>query len=333
MMRAFVVLFFLGYCFAALHNETCILNPSASNCSNFMLPNSFVEEGIESVCSQINNSMPGCTVYSICQQYSYSSSQYCQSFRIYKELCEDVPMTGCEDFTSMCTSNSSVQECQLEILPIPNTTEIIKLITSICKEMNMDACSECPYAKSPYSCDLLTTYSNLCEVMSDMSQCSSWNQYCKLVPSWPICSPNTTDGDPMMRMYFHWGVEDYVLFHGWVPTTSAQYFGTLVAVAFMGFFTHVIKLLKCYCEPRWKHPTILQDEPRSFFSVPFQPRVDFERAVIQTLEVVWSFIVMLIIMNFNVGIFLTLCFGILLGNILLGRFVKQNSESSSCCSV
>jgi len=328
----FLVALFTYSC-AELHNDTCILNPSSSNCANYLLPDAYVEQGIQNVCSNMNYSMPGCTVYSICQQVAYSSNIYCQSFRIYKELCQDVAVTGCEDFTSMCTSNSSVAECQLETLSIPSTQETIKLITSICKEMNMETCSNCPYAKNPYSCDLLTVYSTLCESMSDMSQCSTWNGYCKVVSSWPICSVNSSTADPMMRMYLHWGIEDYVLFKGWVPTSSSQYFGTWVAVAIMGIFMQVIKLLRCYCETcRWKKLQSFQDESRSFFAIPFQPRLDFERGLIQTLEVTWNFLVMLILMNFNAGLFFALCTGVLFGNVALGRFIRSNYGSENCCN-
>jgi len=320
---------------AELHNETCILLPSTFSCSNYSLPELYVEQGIQNQCANSNDSMPGCTVDSICKQSSYSSSSFCQSFRIYKELCEDMEMGGCEDYTSMCTSNSVVEECQLKILPLPSSAETVTMISSICKEMDMEMCTECPWATNPQQCDLLTVYSTLCKSMPDMSQCSSWNSICELVPSWPICDTNESSTGPIMRMYFHWGIYDYVLFMGWVPTSNGQYVGTLMVVAIMGIIMEVIKVFRCYCEYHWEQWEKLPDERKTFFAIPFRPKIDLIRGICRTLETAWGLVIMLAIMNFNAGIFFALCFGSFVGNVAFGRFIGGNSSSSStagnCC--
>ena len=46
--------------------------------------------------------------------------------------------------------------------------------------------------------------------------------------------PGTEEAlEPLMRMYFHTGFADYVLFHSWVPRNPTQYFFTLLAIVAM----------------------------------------------------------------------------------------------------
>ena len=51
------------------------------------------------------------------------------------------------------------------------------------------------------------------------SSAHSSAQYCALVPQWPICSGASPDQPPIMRMYFHQSVKDYILFQFAVPQT------------------------------------------------------------------------------------------------------------------
>ena len=115
------------------------------------------------------------------------------------------------------------------------------------------------------SCDLLATYSKLCKAMPDMSQCAAWKTMCVNIPDWNICSYSGADSPPEMRMYFHTGILDYILFKEWVPRTIGIYFvnliinlklgsyvGSCIAVFIMGFISEVIKAFRCYCDKMWK---------------------------------------------------------------------------------
>ena len=62
---------------------------------------------------------------------------------------------------------------------------------------------------------------------------------CSLTPSLPFCSQDAVispDAPPTMKMFFHTGLADYVLFEGWVPRTGLQYTGTVIALFFLCVF-------------------------------------------------------------------------------------------------
>ena len=52
-------------------------------------------------------------------------------------------------------------------------------------------------------------------------------------------------------MYFHTGLEDYVLFKGWVPCTPRRYAVTCIAVIFLGVFVALLKAVRLRLEQRF----------------------------------------------------------------------------------
>ena len=52
-------------------------------------------------------------------------------------------------------------------------------------------------------------------------------------------------------MYFHTGLEDYVLFKGWVPCTPRRYAVTCIAVVFLGVFVALLKAVRLRLEQRF----------------------------------------------------------------------------------
>lgn len=173
-----------------------------------------------------------------------------------------------------------------------------------------------------------------------------------------------------MRMYFHTGYKDYVLFQGWVPRTtgmrmkfafvyfilryccydhnavlhsysppcSGQYVGTWFAVFFFGILFEVFKLMRSYLEKKWRREFYKNDErlinehghhnKHSTFSVPFVWSIDFTRACLQFIEVGWGFLIMLVAMTYNLGLFLAVCSGAFMGSLLFGRFMHYEPRSS-----
>lgn len=109
--------------------------------------------------------------------------------------------------------------------------------------MNMEGCDRCTKTSSTYlsDCDLLETYSYLCTSMPEMNQCVEYKSMCSANPTLSYCSlAGSFSAGVNMRMYFHNGIRDYVLFFGWVPRNNLQYGFTLlaifvIAVVFEGF--------------------------------------------------------------------------------------------------
>ena len=82
---------------------------------------------------------------------------------------------------------------------------------------------------------------------------------CKLIPDWPICSASRAQ-IPEMRMYFHVGYVDYVLFKQWVPTNQGYYFGTWIVVVIMGIIYEFLKSVRAKLEKKWAQDLVMFED-------------------------------------------------------------------------
>lgn len=249
------------------------------------------------------------------------------------DICDDMWMgvKGCEYFSRMCrneTIKPVVKQCKTPTLShvLPKTAETKALVEDICKSMPMDGCEKCK--SGDHHCDYLEVYSHLCLQMDDMKQCAKWKSLCEVIPTWPICTNENPHSPPQMRMYFHFGIKDYVLFKNWVPKTSLQYFGTWVAIFAMGIFYDVIKLIRSRLEKRWEvgatyTPLNSSSHEKTDVEIEspykFRFKVEIVRAILQAIEMTWGYFLMLIAMTFNVGLFGAVIAGAFVGSLLFGR--------------
>jgi len=160
--------------------------------------------------------------------------------------------------------------------------------------------------------------------MPDMSECEAWQEMCAPIQDWSLCSAQSGNNIPPMRMYFHWGIMDYVLLQAWVPNSSLTYAATWIAVFVITVLFEVLKLVRTRYERRWT------EELNEYVSVnsdnvqgpPFRFQADFMRAILHTIEVGWGFLVMLVVMTYNVGLFIAVLAGSFIGMLFVGRFVQ-----------
>ena len=83
--------------------------------------------------------------------------------------------------------------------------------------------------------------------MPTMKECTQWQNLCDsgLSDMGAFCRDNSaTKLVPVMRMYFHTGISDIVLFWHWVPRTMGQYVATILAILVMGIVWNGLKLLR-----------------------------------------------------------------------------------------
>jgi len=132
-----------------------------------------------------------------------------------------------------------------------------------------------------------------------------------------------------MRMYFHMGITDYVLFKSWVPNTTLTYIGTWVAIFLFTIVFEVMKLFRTRWEKKWadqltEEYTNISINSNSIFAgeAPFRTKIDFARATLHLIEVGWGFLVMLVVMTYNIGLFVAVLAGAFFGMLLIGRFVQ-----------
>lgn len=316
----------------------CISTPSNPACANYRIANP--GDVVADMCDMMSV-MPTCSIRSrVCSKSKWSSSEYCEPSSLMADVCTDMTMgvTGCVNYVSMCRNGTVVKECSEPSLKnvLPTTTVARDLIKDICNSMPMSDCSSC----SSGTCDYLTVYSNLCMSMPTMSQCSVWSKFCTAVPNWPYCSTDAS-GIPEMRMYFHTGFVDYVLFYGWVPRTGVQYAFTWIAIALAGILLELIKFIRARLEKNWlrrgsQYVGVVNSSEEDVSShhhhsghssassseyPPWDWRVDIPRSFLAAFELIWSYALMLVAMTFNVGLFFAVVFGCFAGTLIFGRFL------------
>jgi len=324
------VLGVLAGCILA-QQDACATTPFDKSCATYTPSKTLIENYTTSLC----NDMPGmtaCYVNQLCNdaQFQLESDKYCYPFSVYTDICISMKgMPDCSLYGSMCPNTSSlIQECYIPTLTLPSSSIAKNLSLTICAGMNMDACSQC--SPSSTSCNYFQMYSDLCISMPNMPECAAWSTMCKDIPHWPLCSnvsPNKVI--PVMRMYFHTGIVDYVLFKEWVPTTNASYALSWIAIFVFTVLYEVIKLIRTRLEKKWsdklneEYSGLVNSTRFTFLAgeAPFRPKVDFMRATIHALEVAWGFLVMLVVMTFNVGLCMAVLAGSFVGMLFIGRFV------------
>eukprot|EP00029_Vermamoeba_vermiformis_P006662 TRINITY_DN267_c0_g1_i1.p1 TRINITY_DN267_c0_g1~~TRINITY_DN267_c0_g1_i1.p1 ORF type:complete len:355 (+),score=60.54 TRINITY_DN267_c0_g1_i1:122-1186(+) len=311
------------------HNDTCIIMPNMSECANFHMPDP--RGDITTLCGMMSN-MPGCSIDNICHSNSkLHETEYCTDFSIVKNLCNDMPkMNGCQDITRMCVNGSVVKECDTPSLQTPKTMFLMSAIKKICTDMPMEQCSKCP---DNMDCDLLMVYSELCYSMPDMDGCADWKIMCTntAASTWPFCSFATDDTSlPPMRMWFHADVAEIILFKQWIPRNSLAFAGSWFAVVLMAFVAEFLRFLRQRSEQKWKLQKLGKNDTSFVFGV------DVPRALFHTAQLGWGYIVMLLVMTYNVGLFFAVLTGHLIGSLVFGRFMKANPEpetiTEDCCS-
>jgi len=329
--------------------QDCIKNSTQASCSSYVYPTESARGDITSLCSAMSF-MPGCTLDRTCNtsRSDIADSPYCDEFAVVREICAfDTGMSmmkGCSGYNSMCVSGTAVMQCSLNVLTIPSTMIAKNLTLGICNEMTMDGCEKCSATGAP--CDWLSVYSNLCIQMPDMSQCGAWQTMCRSIPDWPLCKADSSDSSApvQMLMYFHTGFSDYILFKGWVPRTSWQYALSFIAVVIIAILHEFLKVGRSLLERRWEYQYIqpkLNNNCENDMTEagcdknsripPFRPLVDFPRCCLHGLEIAWGLFVMLIAMTYNVGLFIGIIFGAMVGMCLVGRYAPYNPTASSCC--
>lgn len=112
----------------------------------------------------------------------------------------------------------------------------------------------------------------------------------------------------MMHMTFFWGKDALILFDGWPGGSLGKYLASLVIVFFVAFF---IELL-CFCGLA---------RPRKPGAV-----AGLVQTAIYTLRVGLSYLVMLALMSFNVGVLLVAVAGHAVGFLIFGSRVCKRSR-------
>jgi hypothetical protein len=330
--------------------QDCLTDPSNVNCTMYMYPDANSTADVSNLCMMMSY-MPACSLTALCtDSHDHHGDPYCEPFSLLADGCaSDMPsMGGCTNYVALCApADSVVHQCDMypPIPGLPTTAQANAAIISLCGQHYMPGCEKCSDTGGMYmDCDLLGVYSEICLSMPDMSDCAQWQEMCESIPDWSELCPSDASPDqpPLMRMYFHTGIVDYILFESWVPRTNGAYAGAVIGVMILAFLFEALQTLHSYLEFRWKSPEYQSGtkngdvEPLNekvvlvWGKTPFRFWIDLQRAAIHALEIVLGYFLMLIAMTFNVGLFCSLIAGFFLGHFVFGR-LRAYSAKVSCC--
>merc|ERR1719231_855147 len=108
--------------------------------------------------------------------------------------------------------------------------------------MSMTGCDTCTKNECT---DPLMTLSTVCLSMY-MDGCADWDAMCKANEGklGSVCGTGSDGPVPSMIMYFHTGINEYILFKSWVPTNQGQYIGTLLFIVALAQVVVLLKVAK-----------------------------------------------------------------------------------------
>jgi copper transporter 1 len=343
----------------------CLQDPSKVECVNVVYPPSQSASDVAKLCDSMDF-MSGCTIQRQCASRGLQQGEYCESWSVLQDIClidtNMSRMKECTGYNQLCGNaqyanrTSVVKQCvsSPRALPgLPTTDTTAKQVRSICAEMSMSGCEKCAGTGDYPNCDLLLVYSDLCIQMPGMSQCSDWKQMCAAIPTSRLCLQGGSEAPPTMRMYFHLGISDYILFESWVPRSLGGFIGSCIAVFLFGVVLEGMDVLGLYLERQWaqkererllKQPEKLSKRSQDAASedsvgssmeqlghtfaflplmgngyTPAGLSIDIQRFFFTFLIRSWGYLVMLITMVFNVWLFLAVVAGLSFGSVLFWR--------------
>jgi copper transporter 1 len=287
--------------------------------------------------------MPGCGL---------ETATKSSPFVIYSTICTDMPsMKDCSLFKSQCSNSDNIQCQKNRPIPLPSSSITTKQIYSICKEMAMDGCDVCPIQNenSSYAeCDLIGTYSKLCNAMPEMSQCAAWKLMCSSNADLPWC-PQQVTGAPAMKMYFHNDIANYILFKSLVPQNNTQYAIAGIVCFLMAVFYEALQVYISFLELKWNNTSLKVTEDASKEAFGLENTLypisiwrhafgmsrgiqgitqAFIRGLLRTVSITLSYALMLLSMTFNVGLFIAIVIGFGFGTFVFTPMLKFYLKSA-----
>jgi len=221
----------------------CIANANETACATFALSEAELSASLDSLCAAMSW-MSACTVRRLCASGGVKSTLFCSAASLVADVCvadEGMSkMKGCAAFTTTCRADSAVKQCgaggPFEALPsMPDSMKTKADVLAACSVHNMPGCETCTAAACA---EPLLSLGTVCRAMEHGDLCESYNAMCSALQAradddWTaVCGSQLGSGSeqPLMRMYFHGGFAEYVLFFEWVPRSGIQYFATLLVV-------------------------------------------------------------------------------------------------------
>ncbi|KAI8837868.1 hypothetical protein BC829DRAFT_404804 [Chytridium lagenaria] len=253
--------------------------------------NALVTADLAGIVASLCGSMPGlpaCAINDLCAiNRSQFPSAICEPSRILDTLCTDVPyIRGCTKRRRQCTSlnlqtDAMNPDCATPIPHLPTSKLLIQSIhANIC---STGSCASLREGDKYSDCDLVGTAGLLC-----------------------------AGGD---RKYLHVGINDYILFREWLPQSTGQYAFGVVAVLLLAFLSELDEL----CEEFMEQPQKISDSDWRWWRWWRWGDGWRKLGLVAAIRIgggFVSYLLMLVVMSFNLGFFVSALVGLGAGKVV-----------------
>lgn len=327
----------IGLAAAATPLHSCVDDPSSPPCAAYVYPNA--SSDLATACSSMAT-MPGCSVLQQCQSGG-ARGVACNNFSLLHRVCDQMPgMSACASFEKLCANGTVVSACASEpvaLAQMPTAAQARSAALGVCASMpKMEACATCTSGAAPHCPDPLLSLSRLCTAMPAMASCAGWEAWCQLpgasdsLPAFCAGAPAPGGGGVPMRMYFHTGWRDYILFESWVPASLTAYLLACLGVVCAAVLSVALRGARSIFEVHsaaWGR----RHHPESRLTI---LRANAVRALLVTVSTALDYSLMLVAMTFNVGLFACVCGGLGFGTLLFGHWGRSLPPKAGpdCCS-
>ena len=285
-------------------------------------------------CEHVNFAPIGCSIFRGCLG---KEQGMCRPQSVWNDVCFD-DASGlqdrgiCERYKKSCSQAAHpAAECNSGLPSILKVSEVRSLIKEICTEMpNMKHCKICGNGE----CDqpFLQAYVPLCASMPGMHECKQWKNICGNVDEehfkniWK-CFGDDADEPPPMRMYLHSSTVEYILFSWWVPRTTLGFSAACLFCFSLGLLSSFVRIFRMTLEAEW---AMGEEKGTREWLRPQSYRTNAKRSGLIMAASLLDFLVMLVVMTFNIGIIISSVLGLGLGHFLFGHMAGKHSVPSCC---
>ena len=250
--------------------DSCFVDPSQTKCRDIseIYTDKDIEHDLDSLCMMMSE-LSGCRVRHFCfSSPKGANGATCEKWTLLTDVCSShggaamSGMTGCQKYNELCDNSSTVVQACTTHTPTPSLVlaktarqEMLTMCSSMSGMAGCDTCTSAAHCPHP-----LDSLSQACLAMPGMEKCDDWTTMCQqnmmmgkgsMLPK--FCDPqfNTTTNQcnaGAMKMYFHGGIHDVVLFKEWYACNVGQYTTVLCVVFFVAFLSSSFRTRRKHVE-------------------------------------------------------------------------------------
>lgn len=258
--------------------DLCSIDPGNIRCIDYKYPAINATQDLENLCKMMPW-MPGCTIFGFCKKITSTRPiatrpNWCNEISLLGNICKADTMSGmggCKHaYNRLCGNSSSVIEDCTDNQPInhiPTTKQAIDVVKKMCLHSDhiMDQCNDCDLNEAR-TCNYFGMYISMCYEMPGMEGCELYGKICSdsiLKGQLPVCESSDDSGvpndnsdfdlPPIMRMYFHGGFKEYILFKTWLPRNLSSYIASCIAIILFGVLYEFLITARAMLEFKWSY--------------------------------------------------------------------------------